>query len=103
MTDVDKPEETLARIDRIMSNKFVMGMVVANPENNPLRTNLDSATTMLHTRTLRPILILAACVVRDLDPKDELTAIRIRTKTQEYLLTNTDGYLVICVQTLLSL
>lgn len=96
----DQPEITNARIERIMKNKYVLGMVVTNPENNPLRTNLDSATTMLHVRTLRPILVLAACVVRDLDPNNELTAIRIRTRTQEYLLTNTDGYIVICAQTL---
>lgn len=100
MEEEDLPEITNARIERIMTNKFVLGMIVANPENNPLRTNLDSATTMLHARAMRPILVLAACVVRDLDPKDELTAIRIRTRTQEYLLTNTDGYIVICAQTL---
>lgn len=96
----ETPQDTNARIDRIMMNKSVIGMVIATPESNPLRTNFDSATTMLHTRTIRPIVIQALCAVRDLDPYDNLTAIRVRTRTLEYLVTISDGFLIVCIQTL---
>lgn len=96
----EKPEETSARIERIMSHKSVLGMIVATPDSNPLRTNLDSATTMLHTRALRPIMSQAKRAVRDLDPGDDLTALRMRTRTQEYLMATSNGFLVLCMQNL---
>lgn len=94
----DKPEDINARIERILAQKSVTGMMILSPESNPLRTNLDSATTMLHVRALRPITLQAERVVRDLDPCDGLTAIRVRTKTVEYLISIWEGYLIICLQ-----
>lgn len=94
----NKSADTNARIERILAQKSVTGMMILTPESNPLRTNLDSATTMMYTRALRPITLQAERVVRDLDPCDGLTAIRVGTKTVEYLISIWEGYLIICLQ-----
>ena len=50
-----------------------------------VRSNIDNSTTMSLTALLRTLADKAKSCVRDLDPQNDLTFLRIRTKKQEIL------------------
>uniref|UniRef100_A0A3B5QVK7 Dynein light chain roadblock-type 2 n=1 Tax=Xiphophorus maculatus TaxID=8083 RepID=A0A3B5QVK7_XIPMA len=79
MADV---EETLKRIE---GHKGVIGTIIVNSEGLPIRTTLDNSTTSLYARLLRSFTTLARSAVRDVDPQNDLTFVRIRSKKQEIL------------------
>uniref|UniRef100_A0A3B5MUY5 Roadblock/LAMTOR2 domain-containing protein n=1 Tax=Xiphophorus couchianus TaxID=32473 RepID=A0A3B5MUY5_9TELE len=75
-------EETLKRIE---GHKGVIGTIIVNSEGLPIRTTLDNSTTSLYARLLRSFTTLARSAVRDVDPQNDLTFVRIRSKKQEIL------------------
>ncbi|PWA14234.1 hypothetical protein CCH79_00012332, partial [Gambusia affinis] len=75
-------EETLKRIE---GHKGVIGTIIVNSEGVPIRTTLDNSTTSLYARLLRSFTTLARSAVRDIDPQNDLTFVRIRSKKQEIL------------------
>jgi len=50
-----------------------------------VRSTIDNSTTMSLTSLLRTLSDKAKSCVRDLDPQNDLTCLRIRTKKQEIL------------------
>ncbi|XP_021162892.1 dynein light chain roadblock-type 2 isoform X1 [Fundulus heteroclitus] len=79
MADVD---ETLKRIE---SHKGVIGTILVNGDGIPVRTTLDNSTTSQYARLLRSFTALASSAVRDVDPQNDLTFVRIRSKKHEIM------------------
>ncbi|XP_071393899.1 dynein light chain roadblock-type 2 [Centroberyx affinis] len=90
-------EETLKRIE---AHKGVIGTVVVNAEGIPIRTTLDNSTTVQYAGLLRQLTMKARSAVRDIDPQNDLTFLRIRSKKHEIMVTPENEFLLIVIQNL---
>ncbi|KAM9352680.1 dynein light chain roadblock-type 2-like [Symphorus nematophorus] len=88
-------EETLKRIEAC---RGVVGSVVVNAEGIPIRTTLDNSATIQYAGLLRQLTMLARSTVRDIDPQNDLTYLRIRSKKHEVMVAPEDDYLLIVIQ-----
>ena len=88
-------EET---IKRIMSHKGVTGVIVVNQEGIPIRTNLDNTTTVQYAGLIHAVANKAKSTVRDLDPTNDLTFLRMRTTKHEIMVAPDKDYLLIVIQ-----
>lgn len=89
-------EETLKRIQ---SHKGVVGTIIVNSEGIPIKTTLDNTTTVQYAGLISSLAGKARSVVRDLDPADDLTFLRIRSKKHEIMVAPDKEFILIVVQT----
>lgn len=75
-------EETLKRIN---SHKGVQGIVILNNDAVPIRSTMDPEIAKKYSALLKPLSDKARSCVRDLDPQNDLTFLRIRSKKHEIL------------------
>uniref|UniRef100_A0A8C6SB92 Dynein light chain roadblock n=1 Tax=Neogobius melanostomus TaxID=47308 RepID=A0A8C6SB92_9GOBI len=75
-------EETLRRIE---AHDGVVGTIVVNPEGLPIRTTMENSTTAHIAGLLRNFTMKAWSTVRDIDPTNGLTYIRICTRIHEIM------------------
>lgn len=88
-------EETLKRIQ---SHKGVQGVIVINSEGIPIRTTLDNSTTVQYAGLLHSLAAQARNCVRDTDPQNDLTFLRVRSKKHEILVAPDKDYMLIVIQ-----
>ena len=88
-------EET---IKRIQAHKGVHGLIIVNQEGIPIRTTLDNSTSVQYSGLLHQLTAKARSVVRDLDPQNDLTFLRIRSKKHEIMVAPEKDYLLIVIQ-----
>ncbi|XP_069037475.1 dynein light chain roadblock-type 2 isoform X1 [Lepisosteus oculatus] len=88
-------EETLKRIQ---SHKGVIGTIVVNAEGIPIRTTLDNSTTVQYAGLLHQLTMKARSTVRDIDPQNDLTFLRVRSKKHEIMVAPDKEYLLIVIQ-----
>merc|ERR550514_1155463 len=93
MSDV---EETLKRIQ---THKGVIGVVVINKEGIPIRSTLDQQTTVQYASLISQLAAKAKSCVRDIDPQNDLTFLRIRSKKHEIMVSPEKEYMLIVIQT----
>ncbi|KFO21201.1 hypothetical protein H920_17383 [Fukomys damarensis] len=94
-TSFTEVEETLKRIQ---SHKGVIGTMVVNAEGIPIRTTLDNSTTVQYAGLLHQLMIKAKSTIRDIDPQNDLTFLRIRSKKHEIMVAPDKEYLLIVIQ-----
>uniref|UniRef100_A0A8C7C5F2 Dynein light chain roadblock n=1 Tax=Oncorhynchus kisutch TaxID=8019 RepID=A0A8C7C5F2_ONCKI len=85
-------EETLKRIQ---THKGVIGTIVVNAEG---KTTLDNSTTVQYAGLLHQLTMKARSTVRDIDPQNDLTFLRIRSKKHEIMVAPDKEYLLIVIQ-----
>ncbi|XP_068169848.1 dynein light chain roadblock-type 2 [Antennarius striatus] len=90
-----KVEETLRRIE---THKGVIGTIVVNAEGIPIRTTLDNSTAVQYAGLLRHLSMKARSTVRDIDPQNDLTFLRIRSKKHEILVAPENEFLLVVIQ-----
>mmetsp|Transcript_27957 Transcript_27957/g.71127 ORF Transcript_27957/g.71127 Transcript_27957/m.71127 type:complete len:100 (+) Transcript_27957:213-512(+) len=88
-------EETLKRIS---SHKGVVGTIIVNSEGIPIRSNLENHLSVQYAALITQLAQKARSVVRDLDPQNDLTFLRIRSKKHEIMVAPDKEYLLIVVQ-----
>ncbi|XP_048818917.1 dynein light chain roadblock-type 1-like isoform X26 [Lagopus muta] len=88
-------EETLKRIQ---SQKGVQGLIVVNPGGIPIRTNMNKTKTSQYVGLLQGFVMMARSIVRDIDPQNDLTFLRIRSKKNEIMVAPENDYLLIVIQ-----
>ena len=88
-------EETLKRLS---SHKGVQGIVIVNNEGIPIRTTLDNSLTVQYSALITQLAAKARSVVRDLDPQNDLTFLRVRSKQHEIMVAPDKEYLLIVIQ-----
>uniref|UniRef100_A0A8C3MFG0 Uncharacterized protein n=1 Tax=Geospiza parvula TaxID=87175 RepID=A0A8C3MFG0_GEOPR len=75
-------EETLKRIQ---SQKGVQGIIVVNSEGIPIKSTIDNSTTIQYAGLMHSFIMKARSTVRDIDPQNDLTFLRIRSKKNEIM------------------
>ena len=88
-------EETLKRL---VSHKGVIGCIVVNNEGVPIKSTLDNATTVQYSGLLNNLVDQAKNMFKELDPTNDLTFLRIRTKKHEIMVAPDRDYLLIVIQ-----
>jgi dynein light chain roadblock-type len=63
----------------------VEGLVIVNAEGIPIRSNLDNDLKIKYASLITQLTAQARSVVRDLNPQNDLTFLRVRTKFHEIL------------------
>ena len=94
MSEVEETHE------RIKSHKGVTGVIVANADGVPIQPakGFDEETTHAYASELAQLAAKARSVIRDLDPTNELTFLRIRSKKHEIMVSTDKEFLFIVVQ-----
>lgn len=88
-------EDTL---ERIQTHKGVVGVVVVNDDNIPIRSTLDNATTLQYVSMCYTLCGIARGIVRDTDPQNDLKILRVRTKKNEIIIAPEAGKSLIVIQ-----
>ncbi|KAG4094339.1 roadblock-type dynein light chain [Neocallimastix lanati (nom. inval.)] len=88
-------EET---IKRLQSHKGVEGIVIVNSDGIPIRSTLDNNLTVQYSALITQLASKARSVVRDLDPQNDLTFLRIRSKKHEIMVAPDKEYILIVIQ-----
>ncbi|XP_073797721.1 dynein light chain roadblock-type 2 isoform X3 [Danio rerio] len=95
LSDMAEVEDTLKRIQ---AQHGVIGTIVVNGEGIPIRTTLDNSTSVQYAGLLHQLTMKARSAVRDIDPQNELTFLRIRSKKHEIMVAPDKEYLLIAIQ-----
>merc|ERR1712187_402869 len=88
-------EET---INRIRTHKGVTGIVIVNSEGVPIRSTFDNSQTLRYSALISQLAAKARSVVRDLDPQNDLTFLRVRSKKHEIMVAPDREYILIVIQ-----
>uniref|UniRef100_A0A672YPT5 Dynein light chain roadblock n=1 Tax=Sphaeramia orbicularis TaxID=375764 RepID=A0A672YPT5_9TELE len=94
-TNYAEVEETLRRIQ---SQKGVQGIVIVNSEGIPIKTTLDNSSTVQYAGLIHQLVMKARSTVRDIDPQNDLTFLRIRSKKNEIMIAPDKDYFLIVIQ-----
>ncbi|KAI9018455.1 hypothetical protein DFJ74DRAFT_677532 [Hyaloraphidium curvatum] len=93
MSDV---EET---IKRLSSYKGVEGIVIVNHEGIPIRSTIaDQNLTIQYAGLVTQLADRSRSLVRDLDPQNELSFLRLRTLKHEIMIAPDKDYTLIVIQ-----
>ena len=74
----------------IFSTNFLTGI--------PLKSTLDSSTTVQYGGMVSDLAAHARSIVRDLDPTNELTFLRVKSTKHEVLVAPDDSFIIIVLQ-----
>jgi len=87
-------------IQRIKDHKGVEGVIIVNSEGVPIRPSkgLDEELTQKYAANISQLTAKARAVIRDLDPQNDLTFLRIRSKKQEIMVAPDKEFLLIVIQ-----
>ncbi|XP_071507712.1 dynein light chain roadblock-type 2-like [Diadema setosum] len=85
-------------LKRILSHKGVIGYIIVNSEGIPIRTTLDNSTTVHYAGLYHQLAARAKSSVRDVDPQNDLTFFRVRTKRHEIMVAPDKEYMFLVIQ-----
>merc|ERR1712062_391017 len=88
-------EET---IKRIQTHKGVLGMMIVNNDGVAVRSNMDATITNQYSAVIARLSDQARSAIRDLDPTNDITFLRIRSKKNEVLLAPDKDFNLIVIQ-----
>ncbi|KAH8413304.1 hypothetical protein KR009_009961 [Drosophila setifemur] len=89
--------------DRLVQLPGVNGAILLDPNGLPMRSSLAQATTQVYANKLNPLVTMARKLVHDLDPADELSYVRLRTRQQELMVASENSHTIIVIQDLQAL
>ncbi|XP_013005708.1 dynein light chain roadblock-type 1 isoform X2 [Cavia porcellus] len=87
-------EETLKRLQ---SQKGVQGIIVVNTEGIPIKSTMDNPTTTQYANLMHNFILKARSTVREIDPQNDLTFLRIRSKKNEIMVAPGREYPCLCL------
>ncbi|MED6248833.1 Ddynein light chain roadblock-type 1 [Ilyodon furcidens] len=88
-------EETLKRIQ---SQKGVQGIIIVNSEGIPVKSTLDNQSTVQYSALIHQLVMKARSTLRDIDPQNDLTFLRLRSKKNEIMIAPDKDYFLIVIQ-----
>lgn len=94
-SEMAEVEETLKRLQ---SQKGVQGIIVVNTEGIPIKSTMDNPTTTQYANLMHNFILKARSTVREIDPQNDLTFLRIRSKKNEIMVAPDKDYFLIVIQ-----
>jgi len=91
-------ENTEETLKRIQSHNGVVGLIVSSKDGIPFRTTMDNSTTVQFCGQFGPLTKLAHESIRDIDPTNQLTHLRISSKKHEILIANEPDAILMTIQ-----
>ena len=88
-------EEAMKRIN---SHKGVLGVLIVNKDGIPIKTTLEPAETVQHAALVTHFAKKTGDVIKALDPENELTFVRVRSKKHEILIAPDVEYTLVVLQ-----
>ncbi|CAH1394055.1 unnamed protein product [Nezara viridula] len=85
-------------LKRIQAHKGVVGTIVITGDGVPIKSTLDNTTTVQYTALLTQLCDRARTAVRDLDPTNDLTFLRLRSKKNEIMIAPDKEFVLIVIQ-----
>ncbi|XP_071756157.1 dynein light chain roadblock-type 1 isoform X2 [Centroberyx gerrardi] len=85
-------------LKRIQSQKGVQGIVIVNSEGIPIKTTLDNSSTVQYAGLIHQLVMKARSTIQDMDPQNDLTFLRIRSKKNEIMIAPDKDYFLIVIQ-----
>ncbi|XP_014246023.1 dynein light chain roadblock-type 2-like [Cimex lectularius] len=85
-------------LKKVQMHKGVIGLIVINGEGVPIRSTLDTNVTVQYAALITHLCDKARSAVRDLDPNNDLTFLRLRSRKQEILVAPEKSYVLIVIQ-----
>lgn len=76
----------------------VVGVVVTTSEGAAIKTSFDNVTTMQYATLVTRLCEQARSTLRDLEPGNDLTFLRMRTKKHEIMISPDKNYFLVVVQ-----
>lgn len=73
-----------------------------NPKHSgvPVKSSLDNSTTAQYSNLLKVLSEKARSVVRDLDPSNDLTFLRVRSRKHEIMVSPEKDFTIMVIQNL---
>ncbi|CDS43358.1 dynein light chain [Echinococcus multilocularis] len=84
--------------NRIQMHKGVQGIIIMNNDAVPIRTTMDKPMTVHYCALSQQLVSKSRAGVRDGDPTNDLTFLRIRSKKNEIMIAPDKEYTLIVVQ-----
>ncbi|XP_045780815.1 dynein light chain roadblock-type 2 [Maniola jurtina] len=91
----NEAEET---VRKLAMHKGVVGVIVVNGEGIPIKTTLENHVSVQYAGLMSALVDKAKSVVRDLDPSNDLTFLRIRSKRNEVMVAPDKDFILIVIQ-----
>ncbi|XP_030831572.1 dynein light chain roadblock-type 2 [Strongylocentrotus purpuratus] len=85
-------------IKKISAHNGVCGIMIMNNDGIPIRSTIDNAITIQYCALLLDLLGKARRCVRDVDPQNDLSFLRLRTKKHEIMIAPDKEYMLIVIQ-----
>ena len=85
-------------VKRINSHKGVLGVLVVNYDGVPIKTSMEAAETVQLSVLVTPFTEKAKGVIKQLDPDNEVTFLRVRSKKHEILIAPDENYILVVLQ-----
>ena len=73
-------------LDRIQHHKGVRGVIVVNSDSMSVRSTMDNSATVQYIGMAKTLTTMSRSLVRDINPQDDLTILRVRTKKNEIII-----------------
>ncbi|XP_077503278.1 dynein light chain roadblock-type 2-like [Amblyomma americanum] len=83
---------------KLKDQEGVVGVVVTTAEGAPIRTSFDHTTTLQYSSLVTRLCEQARSTLRDLEPGNDLTFLRMRTKKHEVMIAPDKNYCLVVVQ-----
>lgn len=83
---------------KLKDQEGVVGVVVTTSEGAPIKTSFDNVTTMQYATLVTRLCEQARSTLRDLEPGNDLTFLRMRTKKHEIMISPDKNYCLVVVQ-----
>ncbi|CAD7673954.1 unnamed protein product [Nyctereutes procyonoides] len=82
----------------LQSQKGVQGIIALNTEGIPIKSAMDNPTTTQYANLMHESILKARSTVREVDPQNDLTFLRIHSKKNEITVAPDKDYFPIVIQ-----
>ncbi|KAH8282255.1 hypothetical protein KR054_006435 [Drosophila jambulina] len=87
-----------ATFDRLSQLPGVMAAILIDGKGRPVRSTLNDTDTLRYATNMRPLVTLARSMVQEMEPTDELSYVRLRTRKQEVMVATENQHTIIIIQ-----
>ncbi|NXV72204.1 DLRB1 protein, partial [Atlantisia rogersi] len=89
------PDDALSDVS---SGVWALTLAGPVPAGIPIKSTMDNSTTIQYAGLMHSFIMKARSTVRDIDPQNDLTFLRIRSKKNEIMVAPDKDYFLIVIQ-----